>query len=111
MTNSITPRNPSTGFLFFTLSEKIQHIVYVTKKSNKKGELKMGYIKVQTVCLVIIAIAAVKYLLPDIRKLCRMIGGEERKKVEKEPVKEPAAEPKKQEKKDNPKPFPDWEEK
>ena len=44
----------------------------------------MGYIKVQTVCLVIIAIAAVKYLLPDIRKLCRMIGGEERKKVEKE---------------------------
>lgn len=41
----------------------------------------MGYIKVQTVCLVIIAIAAVKYLLPDIRKLCRMIGGEERKKV------------------------------
>jgi len=69
----------------------------------------MGYIKVQTVCLVIIAIAAVKYLLPDIRKLCRMIGGEERKKVEKEPVKEP--EPKKQEKKDNPKPFPDWEEK
>ena len=67
----------------------------------------MGYIKVQTVCLVIIAIAAVKYLLPDIRKLCRMIGGEERKKVEKEP----AAEPKKQEKKNNPKPFPDWEEK
>ena len=48
----------------------------------------MGYIKVQTVCLVIIAIAAVKYLLPDIRKLCRMIGGEERKKAEKEPVKE-----------------------
>ena len=43
----------------------------------------MGYIKVQTVCLVIIAIAAVKYLLPDIRKLCRMIGGEERKKAEK----------------------------
>ena len=43
----------------------------------------MGYIKVQTVCLVIIAIAAVKYLLPDIRKLCRMIGGEERKKVKK----------------------------
>ena len=43
----------------------------------------MGYIKVQTVCLVIIAIAAVKYLLPDIRKLCRIIGGEERKKVEK----------------------------
>lgn len=67
----------------------------------------MGYIKVQTVCLVIIAIAAVKYLLPDIRKLCRMIGGEERKKVEKEP----ATEPKKQEKTDNPKPFPDWEEK
>lgn len=71
----------------------------------------MGYIKVQTVCLVIIAIAAVKYLLPDIRKLCRMIGGEERKKVEKEPVKEPAAEPKNQEKKDNPNQFPDWEEK
>lgn len=71
----------------------------------------MGYIKVQTVCLVIIAIAAVKYLLPDIRKLCRMIGGEERKKVEKESVKESAAEPKKQEKKDNPKPFPDWEKK
>lgn len=111
MFSNVTPRNPSTGFLFFTLSEKIQHIVYVTKKNNKKGELKMGYIKVQTVCLVIIAIAAVKYLLPDIRKLCRMIGGEERKKVEKEPVKEPAAEPKKQEKKDNPKPFPDWEEK
>lgn len=75
----------------------------------------MGYIKVQTVCLVIIAIAAVKYLLPDIRKLCRIIGGEERKKVEKEPVKEPvkepAAEPKNQEKKDNPNQFPDWEEK
>lgn len=71
----------------------------------------MGYIKVQTVCLVIIAIAAVKYLLPDIRKLCRMIGGEERKKAEKEPVKEPAAELKKHEKKDNPKSFPDWEEK
>lgn len=71
----------------------------------------MGYLKVQTVCLVIIAIAAVKYLMPDIRKLCRMIGGEERKKAEKEQTKEPAAEPKKQEKKDNPKPFPDWEEK
>ena len=67
----------------------------------------MGYLKVQTVCLVIIAIAAVKYLLPDIRKLCRMIGGEERKKAEKEPEKEQT----KQEKKDNPKPFPDWEEK
>lgn len=66
----------------------------------------MGYLKVQTVCLVIIAIAAVKYLLPDIRKLCRMIGGEERKKAEKEPAKEPAAKPK-----DNPKPFPDLEEK
>lgn len=75
----------------------------------------MGYLKVQTVCLVIIAIAAVKYLMPDIRKLCRMIGGEERKKAEKEPekeqTKEPASEPKKQEKTDNPKPFPDWEEK
>lgn len=75
----------------------------------------MGYLKVQTVCLVIIAIAAVKYLMPDIRKLCRMIGGEERKKAEKEPVKEqakePAAEPKNQEKKDNPNQFPDWEEK
>lgn len=71
----------------------------------------MGYLKVQTVCLVIIAIAAVKYLMPDIRKLCRMIGGEERKKAEKEQTKEPAAEPKKQEKTDNPKPFPDWEEK
>lgn len=71
----------------------------------------MGYIKVQTVCLVIIAIAAVKYLLPDIRKLCRMIGGEERKKAEKEPVKEPAAAPEKQEKKENPNQFPDWEEK
>lgn len=43
----------------------------------------MGYIKVQTVCLVIIAIAAVKYLLPDIRKLCRIIGGEERKRLKK----------------------------
>lgn len=108
----ITPRNPSTGFLFFVLFlKKIQHIVYVTEKTTKKEELKIGYIKVQTVCLVIIAIAAVKYLLPDIRKLCRMIGGEEKKKVEKESVKEPAAEPKKQEKKDNPKPFPDWEEK
>ena len=71
----------------------------------------MGYLKVQTMCLVIIAIAAAKYLLPDIRKLCRMIGGEERKKTEKEPVKEPVAEPKNQEKKDNPKPFPDWKEK
>lgn len=75
----------------------------------------MGYLKVQTVCLVIIAIAAVKYLMPDIRKLCRMIGGEERKKAEKEPekeqTKEPAAEPKNQEKKDNPNQFPDWEEK
>lgn len=67
----------------------------------------MGYIKVKTVCLVIIAIAAVKYLLPDIRKLCRMIGGEERKKAEKEP----AAAPEKQEKKDNSNQFPDWEEK
>lgn len=76
------------------------------QKNNKKEELKMGYLKVQTVCLVIIAIAAVKYLLPDIRKLCRMIGGEERKKAEKEPAKEPAAKPK-----DNPKPFPDLEEK
>ena len=75
----------------------------------------MGYLKVQTVCLVIIAIAAVKYLMPDIRKLCRMIGGEERKKAEKEPekeqTKEPVAEPKNQEKKDNPNQFPDWEEK
>lgn len=49
----------------------------------------MGYIKVQTVCLVIIAIAAVKYLLPDIRKICRKIadGGESKKKVEKIPEK------------------------
>ena len=40
----------------------------------------MGYIKVQTVCLVIIAIAAVKYLLPEFRKNLPYDWGRRKKK-------------------------------
>lgn len=48
----------------------------------------MFYAMVQTVCTIIIAIAAVKYLMPDIRKVCRMIADsgevkEKKKKAEK----------------------------
>lgn len=49
----------------------------------------MFYVMVQTVCMIIIAIAAVKYLMPDIRRICRVIADsgevkEKKKKVEKE---------------------------
>lgn len=49
----------------------------------------MFYVIVQTGCTIIIAIAAVKYLMPDIRKVCRMIADsgevkEKKKRVEKE---------------------------
>lgn len=49
----------------------------------------MFYAMVQTVCTIIIAIAAVKYLMPDIRKVCRMIADsgevkEKKKRAEKE---------------------------
>ena len=38
MTNSIMPRNPVEGFLFFVLFlKKIQHIVYVTKKTKRRN--------------------------------------------------------------------------
>ena len=32
----------------------------------------MFYVIVQTGCMIIIAVAAVKYLMPDIRKICRI---------------------------------------
>ena len=49
----------------------------------------MFYVIVQTGCMIIIAVAAVKYLMPDIRKVCRMIAdsgesNEKKKKAEKE---------------------------
>lgn len=49
----------------------------------------MIHIFIQTFCQIIIAIASVKYLMPDIRKICRKIadGGESKKKVEKMPEK------------------------
>ena len=42
----------------------------------------MFYVIVQTGCMIIIAVAAVKYLMPDIRKVCRMIAdsGESKEK-------------------------------
>lgn len=59
----------------------------------------MFYVIVQTGCMIIIAIAAVKYLMPDIRKICRMIADsgeskERKKKSEKEKKDIPAAEKK-----------------
>lgn len=56
----------------------------------------MFYVIVQTGCMIIIAIAAVKYLMPDIRKVCRMIADsgeskEKKKKTEKEKKDIPAA--------------------
>ena len=59
----------------------------------------MFYVIVQTGCMIIIAIAAVKYLMPDIRKVCRMIADsgeskERKKKAEKEKKDIPAAEEK-----------------
>ena len=49
----------------------------------------MIHIFIQTFCQIIIAIASVKYLMPDIRKICRKIadGGESKKKEEKIPGK------------------------
>ena len=49
----------------------------------------MFYVIVQTGCTIIIAIAAVKYLMPDIRRVCRMIADsgevkEKKKRAEKE---------------------------
>lgn len=61
----------------------------------------MFYVIVQTGCMIIIAIAAVKYLMPDIRKVCRMIADsgesskEKKKKTEKEKKDIPAAAEKK----------------
>ena len=45
----------------------------------------MFYVIVQTGCMIIIAVAAVKYLMPDIRKICRMIAdsGEAKEKKKK----------------------------
>ena len=42
----------------------------------------MFYVIVQTGCMIIIAVAAVKYLMPDIRKVCQMIAdsGESKEK-------------------------------
>lgn len=59
----------------------------------------MFYVIVQTGCMIIIAVAAVKYLMPDIRKVCRMIADsgeskEKKKKAEKEKKDIPAAEEK-----------------
>lgn len=57
----------------------------------------MFYVIVQTGCMIIIAVAAVKYLMPDIRKVCRMIADsgesskEKKKKAEKEKKEIPAA--------------------
>lgn len=57
----------------------------------------MFYVIVQTGCMIIIAVAAVKYLMPDIRKVCRMIADsgesskEKKKKAEKEKKDIPAA--------------------
>ena len=56
----------------------------------------MFYVIVQTGCMIIIAVAAVKYLMPDIRKVCRMIADsgeskEKKKKTEKEKKDIPAA--------------------
>lgn len=49
----------------------------------------MIHVFIQTFCQIIIAIASVKYMMPDIRKICRKIadGGESKKKVEKIPEK------------------------
>lgn len=60
----------------------------------------MFYVIVQTGCMIIIAVAAVKYLMPDIRKICRMIANsgeakEKKKKAEKEKKDIPAAAKKK----------------
>lgn len=51
----------------------------------------MMHIFIQTFCQIIIAIASVKYLMPDIRKICRKIadGGDTKKKAEKMQEKEP----------------------
>lgn len=59
----------------------------------------MFYVIVQTGCMIIIAVAAVKYLMPDIRKVCRIIADsgesrEKKKKPEKEKKDIPAAEEK-----------------
>lgn len=50
----------------------------------------MIHIFIQTFCQIIIAIASVKYLMPDIRKICRKIadGGDAKKKAEKMQEKE-----------------------
>ena len=60
----------------------------------------MFYVIVQTGCTIIIAIAAVKYLMPDIRRVCRMIADsgevkEKKKRAEKEKKDIPVAAEKK----------------
>lgn len=48
----------------------------------------MFHIIIQTLCQIIVAIAAIKYLMPDIRKLCRKIAeSEETKENKKKPEK------------------------
>lgn len=48
----------------------------------------MFHIIIQTLCQIIIAIASIKYLMPDIRKLCRKIAeSEETKENKKKPEK------------------------
>jgi hypothetical protein len=82
-------RKALTGFsLFFA------YFAYC--KKIKKEVIKMFYVIVQTGCMIIIAIAAVKYLMPDIRNVCRMIADsgeskEKKKKTEKEKKDIPAA--------------------
>lgn len=83
---------PVKAFLFF-----FAYFAYC--KKIKKEVIKMFYVIVQTGCMIIIAIAAVKYLMPDIRKVCRMIADsgeskEKKKKAEKEKKDIPAAEEK-----------------
>ena len=84
------------GSLFF----KIWHIVYekITKKEVKKMINSFIYsfiYLIRFLCEIIITLAAVKYLMPEIRKICRMIAGSEEKAQQKEApgqVKRPVAE-------------------
>lgn len=73
------------GSLFF----KIWHIVYekITKKEVKKMINSFIYsfiYLIRFLCEIIITLAAVKYLMPEIRKICRMIAGSEEKAQQKE---------------------------
>ena len=76
------------------------HIVYekITKKEVKKMINSFIYsfiYLIRFLCEIIITLAAVKYLMPEIRKICRMIAGSEEKAQQKEApgqVKRPVAE-------------------